>query len=160
MDTSKYVQVGETIFGAHWSPGCARLHSPVGFIRNCISDTPELTHNVEVLCATHFLNPLPECRRHRCPQTDHKAFSRTVLNETRDECGARVAKSRGFLTDQGLECSTICILANGWQLWTNLYWKLWALHLTRRCLNSFFFQGVGKNPSSPITDMMQVRLMG
>lgn len=45
---------------------------------------------------------------------------------------------------RGLECSTICILTNGWQLWTNLYWKLWALPLTRRCLNRFFFQGKKK----------------
>lgn len=37
---------------------------------------------------------------------------------------------------------------NGWQLWTNLYRKLWALHLTRRCLNSFFFRGKTKQSNN------------
>lgn len=112
MDISKYVQAGETFSGAHW---VRKLPQSRRFIRNCKSDTPDLTHNVKLLCATHFQNPLPECRRHRCPQTDHKAFSRTVLNGSSRETIAErgLPNPEDYLTVQGLECSTICILTNG-----------------------------------------------
>lgn len=151
----------ERRFQAH--NGCASFHSPVGLdgIANLI---PQILRTMWSFCAQHiFQNPLPECRRHRCPQTDHKAFSRTVLNGSSRETSAErgLPNPEEYLTVQGLECSTICILTNGWQLWTNLYWKLWALPLTRRCLNRFFFGRKKNNKQpSPITDMMQVQLMG
>lgn len=95
MDISKYVQAGETFSGAHW---LRRLPHSRRFTGNCKSDTPDLTRNVKLLCATRFPNPLPERRRHRCPRSDHKASSPTVLNGS---SRARVTQSGGISHGSG-----------------------------------------------------------
>lgn len=82
-----YVSLPFIALGYRYFLSCTRMNfvdahasTEPTFLLNCNSDNPDATHNVQLLCATHFLNPLPECRRHLCPETDHRAFTRTALN--------------------------------------------------------------------------------
>lgn len=143
MDTSKYVQVGETLSGAHCThteSWVCKLAQPRRFYSELQIGYPWTYAQCEASVRNTFSESTSGVPTTPMPTDWSQGFQPNTTEW--DECGARVAKSRGFLAVQGLECATICILTNGWQLWTNLYWKLWALHLTRRCLNSFF-QGGG-----------------